>query len=117
MTTRILPPEEYARLEGIGPAKLLPFTPMDVIVTEDGGRITGALGLLPILHAEGFWIDPEARGKAGVFRALRRELFSRADWVMAGSQDGDTAMESMLTRMGAVRVPMSVWILSRPVKE
>lgn len=72
MTSRILPPEEWAKLQGteIGPVwDRLPAGARPVVV-EHEGAIVGVHVLLPIWHVEGLWIAPAYRGRTSVARRL-----------------------------------------------
>jgi ribosomal protein S18 acetylase RimI-like enzyme len=72
MNTRILPREEWARLEGTELAAVYPVLPAgaQVVVVEDDGRIVGCWALFPVVHVEGVWIDPDYRGNPRVARRL-----------------------------------------------
>jgi len=84
-TTRVLPPDEWARLAGteqLGPvASLLDPETTDVLVVERDGEIVGTWAVLPVWHLEGAWIHPDHRGKGSVARhlwgAMRRMLRQR----------------------------------------
>jgi len=72
LTDRILPPEEWHRLEGdIAPLvpRLNPSRTVILVVEEDGA-IVGRLLWLKADHIEGAWIAPSHRGKAAVLRSL-----------------------------------------------
>lgn len=73
MTTRLLPREEWPRLQGTEAEPLYPLLQPErsiVVVVEDGDRIVGCHVLLWVLHAECLWIHPDHRGKASVGRRL-----------------------------------------------
>lgn len=73
MTTRILPPQEWCRLN---PANMkLPAIDRaaidgDVVVVEDHGEIIGCWSVMTCVHVEGIWIDPRYRRKVAVGRRL-----------------------------------------------
>lgn len=73
MITRVLPPEEWIRLD---PAKMkLPAIERaavngDVLVVEDHGEIVGCWSVMTCVHVEGLWIDPRYRRKVAVGRRL-----------------------------------------------
>lgn len=76
MTTRVLPVEEWHRLEGTE----LDGVPLDeenavVIVVEDAdGQIVGCWSILRVIHVEGMWIHPAHRRTGPVFRRLLNEM-------------------------------------------
>ena len=75
MTTRILPPAEWPRLEGTLLEGVWPTLRPDyaeVIVVERDGAIVGGMVLLTTLHAECLFTDG-----AAVSRALWRALCDR----------------------------------------
>jgi len=77
MTTRILPPEEWGRLEGtyLGPAQsVLQTDSCTVVVVEDAGEIVGTWALLPMWHVEGF-----SAKNGAVLRALVRGMKAETD--------------------------------------
>lgn len=78
MTNRLLPPEEWARLTGTELEAVLPYLKADqdahVIVVEEGDQLIGCWAVVRLWHAEGIWIHPDHRGKAGVARRLLASL-------------------------------------------
>ena len=117
MRTRVLPSEEYWRLEGTE----IPLfggvrsEDVDIIVVEDGDRVVASLTVLRVTHFEGAWVDPHRKG-LGATRALLRlaaELARvRGDrWVMAGAENSDARMAKVLARMGAVKMPVDPYVL------
>jgi GNAT superfamily N-acetyltransferase len=118
MRTRILPHEEWERLEAESLPPTFPYSDdvAVVVVEDDSGRIVGTLTAVTIVHLEGMWIDPEHRGKGGVARALVRQATAvarhRGDrWVLGGMANGDERMERILARLGGVRIPATFWAL------
>jgi N-acetylglutamate synthase-like GNAT family acetyltransferase len=75
--TRILPPEEWSKLEGtlLGTAReaLNPETDI-VLVVERDGAIIACTSFLPRWHMEGVWVSPSHRKKASVWRPLLRGM-------------------------------------------
>lgn len=72
LTTRLLPREDYAKLQPTEAGAVwdqLPET-AQVLAVERDGALVGAWVLMPVWHAEGLWIAPEERGKATVARRL-----------------------------------------------
>lgn len=114
MTVRVLPVEEYPRLEKQGPLAL-PFIPgqTDIVVVEDEKEIVARMMVMRMTHLEGVWIDPAHRN-AGVVNALLRESVRVASawpdkWVLAGAAD-DT-MRDILNRMKGAWWPGEFYML------
>lgn len=64
LLTRVLPPEEYCRLQGHShlPGGQLPLPEMSsIVVLEDGIEIVGFWMLNLVPHVEPIWIDPRYR--------------------------------------------------------
>jgi len=111
MTTRILPAEEWGKLDGelaqvrdhLDPASTA------VVVVEDGDQVVGCWALLSVLHAEGVWIAPGRRGRAGVARRLMQATLEVAQQlgaktIITGALTPE--VERLLTRhLGAAPVP------------
>jgi len=111
MTTRLLPAEEWDKLDGelaqvrdhLDPSRAA------VVVVEDGDQVVGCWALLYALHAEGVWIAPTHRGRASVARRLllatleaARQLGSKT--IITGALTPE--VERLLTQhLGAVPVP------------
>lgn len=72
MTTRILPPAEYAKLKGTEAEMIVPqlTDATRVVVVEQDGQVIGCHLLQTVLHAECLWVHPDHRGKASVARRL-----------------------------------------------
>lgn len=111
MKSRILPPEEWERLEGTEVESIVPgLDPkhVAVLVVEDGDRIIGTWVLMRMAHVECFWIAPEHRGKAGVAARLLRSMRGLLmDW---GTPCPLTAsvtpeMTKMIKRLGGLPLP------------
>jgi hypothetical protein len=118
MTTRILPPEEWHRLDRTGMCDALRYVePADVqvVVVERDGEIVGAWSVLRIVHLEGVWIAPAYRSKGSVAGRLLRATFEAARrwaprWVMTGSTSPDVS--GLLTKhLRAVHIPMDTYIV------
>jgi hypothetical protein len=111
MTSRVLPPNEWHRLAGTELEALAsdPNAPATVVVVEDdGGEIVACWGLVICGHAEGFWVAPSHRARAGVLRRLlvtmRKQAEAcglRAVWTTAMSPE----VVRFLTHAQAVEVP------------
>jgi hypothetical protein len=108
MTTRVLPPDEWSRLETDGTYlkdvwRVLNPAYMTVLVVEDAGRIVGTWVAQLQMHVEGFWIAPEKRDSGGVFRSLLRHMEQflagvGCDSALTGA--ADLHVESMIGRLG-----------------
>lgn len=115
---RVLPADEWGRLAHteLGPvAALLPRDRAQVIVVEDdAGAIVGCWGLVWALHAEGVWIDPAHRGRAGIARRLLDATLDAASaqgarTIVTGALT--PGVERLLTRhLGATRLPGSHFV-------
>lgn len=111
MTTRILPAEEWDKLDGelAQVRNHLDSTRTAVVVVEDGGQVVGCWALFQALHAEGVWIAPGRRGRAGVARHLMRATLQAArqlgsKTIITGARTPE--VERLLTKhLGAVPVP------------
>jgi hypothetical protein len=118
MTTRLLPREEWHRLEGCGMDTLwarLPETTR-VVVVEQEGQIVGCVTGMLILHAEGLWIDPAYRKQAGLWRRLMRAFWNVADeFGTSGAWASEVTpeMQDILIRLQGAPVPGSHFILPR----
>ena len=103
MISRVLPVEEWERLDGTLLASVwrsLKPDHAEVIVVEQDGRIVACVALVSMLHAE----CCEITGGPGVARALWKGLRTRGR--AAGGQAGWAAaveepMRRLLTRHGA----------------
>jgi acetyltransferase (GNAT) family protein len=111
MRARLLPVEEWHRLEGLGPQinGLVGPDNAEVFVVEDGEKIVGCFTVARVTYLESVTILPEYRGNLGVVRALTRQAFDAARkhgrWAMGGAADGDPDMMSYLIRLGAEPLP------------
>ncbi len=88
---------------------------LQVMVVEDGERIVGCWGLMPMLHLEGLWIDPAYRGKTSVARRLLSatwaEVKRRAPrWVMTAAAD-EPVRRLLMRHMGAMPVPADSFVI------
>lgn len=114
MTSRILPHEEWARLEGteLGPVwrALDPAVARVIVVEDTYGQIAGCWSLLPFVHAEGLWIAPAHRGKSAVLRQLWQALISSANEIGIQSVVTSAASDEVaeiLVKRGARPMPAS----------
>lgn len=112
---RVLPVEEWGRLAHteLGPVveagALDPVWSRVVVVEDSEGRIVGTWSFYYALHADGVWVDPARRGRAGVARrlldaglALAEALGARS--VVTGALNPQ--VERLLTKhLGATPLP------------
>lgn len=121
VTTRILPPAEWPKLEATEAAGIWPALTdaARVVVVEHDGRIVGCHILQPVLHAECLWIAPAYRGRASVagrlWSAVRetvRDQFG-ARWFQTAAISAD--VRALLAHVGAVEVPGQAYMV--PVGE
>jgi len=80
LTTRLLPSEEWPKLEGTEAETVWPHLTPDakVMVVEDDGAIVGCWLLLPTWHAECVWVHPDRRTKGSVARRLWHYMHTMA---------------------------------------
>ena len=106
MTARILPPEEWSRLDpGRVPPLFLHCPPGDadvVVVEDEKGSIIGTVTVLKATHLECLWIEADHRN-AGVARSLLRKACEVAaergsTWVLGNS--ADEQMQGIMRRLG-----------------
>lgn len=116
LNTRLLPPEEWNRLQtGFPPlGTTLRDGDAQVLVVEDGDRIVASLGVFRITHFESLWIDPEYKGNVGVARRLMRAAVEAArkwtdQWVWGAS--GTAKMNTILYRMGGRKMPVDTFVV------
>lgn len=119
MTTRILPPEEWSRLDGTEAGPALPYLdPLEsrIIVVEDGARIVGCWAVLRLVHVEGLWIDPDYRKHPGVARRLFAATWRLVKawaprWVMTAAVTED--VKALLREhVGAVSIPGEMFVVA-----
>lgn len=111
MTTRLLPPEEWARLaetEGGEVWRLFDQESTKILVVERDGRIIGRLAVLTIQHADFFWIDSVSRDKTSVCWQL---WFGLKNLIRSAPYGGvivsilSDRMRRFVTKAGAVPMP------------
>lgn len=120
MTTRVLDPMEWPRLDDAGAEtvwRLLDPAHARILAIEQDGQIVGTLTLITVLHAECLWIHPSHRRRFGVMKRLldgmwraAHALGFRALW--AGSVTPQ--MDHLLGRIGGSVVPGASFVF--PVK-
>jgi len=97
LTDRILPQEEWHRLDG-DLAKMVPVldpTRVTILVVEEDGVIVAHVVWYRVDHLDGLWIAPEHRGKTAVarrgLRLIHRTLYaSGARTMMVSALDQET---------------------------
>ena len=117
MKARVLPANEWGRLDGTDLEGMVPFLKPEsakVVVVEQDGQIIGQWLATPVWHVEGLWIAPEHRGTAGVARRLwagmRREM--REGGAAAALTGAETdAVRRLLAHAGPTRVPFDTYVL------
>lgn len=124
MRARILRPEEWERLRVPELPPSFPYTDpgsIAYVVVEDGDEILACMAVVKLTHFEGAWIAPEARGNAGVVRALLRQASAVAEvwgerWVMGGSTERLGPVAGYLSRLCGVPIPASFTAIPIPVQ-
>lgn len=117
MITRILPQEEWSRLNGTEAELLWPyFNPEQtrVLVVEDEGRIVGTWTLMRVVHAECLWIAPSHRGLFGVTRRLLVAMRDIAKgWNVSAVWTGSKSahVTDLIRRLGGKEPPFESFIL------
>ena len=117
MMLRVLPPEEWSRLEGTEAESVWEtFNPNNtrVLVVEDDGKIVGTWTMLRTVHAECVWVDPKYRGSYGVTSRLLKGMRSVAkEWdvhsVITGSVSSDVT--NIIERLGGIPMPCESFVL------
>jgi hypothetical protein len=109
MTSRLLPPEEWEKLDGTELETVWPVLDRaraQVVVVEDAaGQIIGCWAGFPLWHAEGVWTAPAHRGKAGVARLLLVGMAGLAKahgYRSVVTASVDRTVDDLLTKHGAV---------------
>lgn len=119
--TRLLPPEEWPRLDDTELATMWRHMhPEDaqVVVVEDADEIIGCWALLRVVHVEGIWIAPAHRKRGSVARRLLRGMEDAAsEWhaerVMTASLSEEVS--KLLAHLGADKLKGDHYIL--PLRE
>jgi hypothetical protein len=121
MKARVLPPEEWHRIQAIPPFDQgLALPDPDhwriLVVEDEAGEIVGTCSLFDTVHWDAWWIDGEHRGKAAVFRLLMdaglREL-READIgsVHATIHNLRPDLQAIVERFGFISAPGKLYIL------
>ena len=116
MSARILPREEWHRLDAEAVALFETMNPEDVavVVVEEGDAIVARLGVLRVPHLESLWVAPQKVGNAGVARALIRCAGEKAaewspNWAAAYADRDD--IRALLVRLGGRYVPVDTYVI------
>lgn len=117
MIARVLPQEEWSKLDVTGFAQIAPtLRPEDVevIVVEDGDRIVSSMVAMRVVHLESLWIDPAYRGHPTLARKLLRQAIASvkkwaASWVL-GCSDTDH-MDDIIKRVGGQRLSVDSYMI------
>jgi len=117
LMARVLPPEEWPRLNGTEAELLWPHMNPEqtrVLVVEDEGRIVATWTLLRVVHAECLWVAPGHRGIFGVAKRLLDLMKKEASaWNVAAVMTGSLTphVTGLIQRFGGVPVPFESFIL------
>jgi hypothetical protein len=118
--TRILPPEEWIRINSPSLPAILPYVePQNiavVVVEDDSGEIAACCSAFQVTHFEGLWIKPEKRGNPGICRSLIRQLYAiprvrREHWVFGGAENADVRMDTICRRLGGQPLPVTFYVM------
>jgi hypothetical protein len=117
ITQRILPPEEWSRLNGTESEKLWPrLNPENaqVVAVEEDGELVASWVLLRVVHAECIWVKPSHRGIFGVVKRLLGGMRTvaagwGADRVITGSISPDVT--DLIARFGGYPMPCESYVL------
>lgn len=117
MTTRILPVAQYDRLRGTELQDVASILPADaeVVVVEEAEEIVGCWALIPYYHAEGVWIAPAHRGRAGVAKRLwagMRELAQQKQTGAILTGCASSEVKALLEHLPAVALPGVTYAVS-----
>ena len=118
MELRVIAPEDYdtalagteleSVLEHLKPSRAMVFG------VFDGETLLGCWSLLPVMHAEGLWVHPEHRGRAGVQRSLVEGLVTLARHhgsAVVMTSAVNERVESLIRHAGGTKLPGSHWAL------
>ena len=117
MTTRILPVEEWERLDGTELEHVWPILHPEhasILVIEDGDRIVACWAVIRYVHVEGVWIDPEYRHKVGIVKRLLVGMHKiveslGADRVLTGAVTED--VRQMIATLGGKKLPGDHYVI------
>jgi ribosomal protein S18 acetylase RimI-like enzyme len=110
MVTRLLPREEWARLEGTELEAVYPVLPdgAQVVIVENGDELIACWAVFPLVHLEGVWIHPDYRHNPRVARRLvaggldtARAMGARTALTAAA----DDRIATLAQKIGGVELP------------
>jgi hypothetical protein len=111
LSMRVLPPEEWSRLQGTEAEHLWPVldpATAQVLVVERDHMIVGCWTLMTVLHVECLWIAPTDRGRGGVARRLlrfMREMATAAGFRTVVTSAMSDEIRALLAHVNAVPIP------------
>lgn len=117
MNLRVLPPEEWVRLDGTEAETVWPVLNPEntrALVVEEHGEIIGTWLMLRTVHAECIWVAPSHRGTFGVAKRLLRGMRDVAkEWGVSRVITGSVSPEvtDLIGRLGGVPMPCESFIL------
>jgi len=122
--TRVVPMAEWEILESTPLAPVLSTLPAhtQILAVQHEGKVVGTWAIVPYVHAEGLWIDPEYRNAGAVALRLLRRMPAIATSLGANgavlTAASDEDLEGYLKRLGAVPLPGAQYVLplARKVK-
>jgi hypothetical protein len=116
VTTRVLAPSDYGRLDGLDVAEFLPLVKAQdaqIVIAEAGERIVGVWGVFRVVHLEGVWIAPEYRRHPRVVSALLHATFDAAQrwapWAFTGA--ATDPVRRLIRKLGGKQVPMDTYAI------
>ena len=124
MRARLLPPDEWFRLEHSDLGTLLNYVEPNnlaiCVVEDDDGKIIAKVAAFHVTHFEGLEIAPEYRGNAGVWRRLIEFAYAipamRGEtWALGAVADGDERMRTLMRDLGGAPLGLREYALK--VKE
>lgn len=117
MTTRLLPPADWARLAGTELETVWPHLPASarvIVVEDEAGAIVGCWALFSCVHVEGVWVAPEHRARTAVARRLlvgmrheARDLGAQS--VVTGALTDD--VRQLITGLGGKALPGDLYVI------
>ncbi len=121
MQTRILPPDEWTRLQGTEAEALVPHLDPShaavLVVESDDGAIVGCWVALQTLHAEAVWLSPELQNPAPVAKRLVDGMFDiaragdmRAIYTSALTDD----VRKLIEKLGGSALPGTAHVIPVP---
>ena len=117
MKARILPRDEWDKIDGMPISELLEFCrPEDVrivVIETDSGEIAATTTMLRMTHMEGTWVSARHRNAGTVRALLRGAAHASKDWsphwLVTGADSEQ--MREILSRMDAIKVPLEPYVI------